>query len=380
MESKGAERRALRWLTGPVKLVALGVGAVISVVALMSLVGLATANVWVQLGVAVVVTGGVPLLLADRLLPDDGSPRPGLVSDVAAVTWMGTATAVLALGTSMLQGPLSEQAVRFDERGWNHVAWGTRWAAGVQAPGSEAPAASEAEAPAEPAPEPAAEVAAAPSGPAEGAEFTPAPPKEQPRKELAPAELFKTWAPSVVTIKTELPLGAGVGTGFVIDDKGTIATNHHVVEDATRIAVKMFDGTEADEVELLESNPDDDLAVLRIKAKALPPPVVLGVSDEVEVGESVIVIGNPIGLEHTMTDGLVSSRRVYEGKKYIQMSAPVSPGNSGGPVFNARGDVIGVTVAKLRGESLNLAIPIDVLKPMIKSEYPQARGLGTSRW
>ena len=112
----------------------------------------------------------------------------------------------------------------------------------------------------------------------------------------------------------------------------------------------------------------------------LPRPVVLGVSDEVVVGESVVVIGNPIGLEHTMTDGMVSSRRVYEGKRYIQMSAPVSPGNSGGPVFDEHGDVIGVTVAKLWGENLNLAIPIDVLKPMIKSEYPSARGFGESRW
>ena len=100
----------------------------------------------------------------------------------------------------------------------------------------------------------------------------------------------------------------------------------------------------------------------------------------VSVWESVVVIGNPIGLEHTMTDGMVSSRRVYEGKRYIQMSAPVSPGNSGGPVFDEHGDVIGVTVAKLWGENLNLAIPIDVLKPMIKSEYPSARGFGESRW
>ncbi|MCX4244110.1 trypsin-like peptidase domain-containing protein [Paraliomyxa miuraensis] len=388
MSSKGDGRkdstapagRGRGWITGLVKLVALAVGAVISVVVSMSLVGLLTDNVWVQLGVAVVVTGGLPLLMADRLLPDDGSSRPGLVTDVAAVTWMGGATAAVALGTSMLQGPLSEQASRFDAQGWNHVAWGTRWVAGVQTPTAASPAASEEEAATPAATEPPVEVEAVDAAPAEGAEFTPAPPKEQPRKELAPAELFKAWAPSVVTIKTEMSLGAGMGTGFVIDDKGTIATNHHVVEDARKIEVKLFDGSVADEVELLENNPDDDLALLRIKIATLPPPVALGVSDEVEVGEAVIVIGNPIGLEHTMTDGMVSSRRVYEGKKYIQMSAPVSPGNSGGPVFNTRGDVIGVTVAKLRGESLNLAIPIDVLKPMIKSEYPAARGFGTSRW
>lgn len=381
-----ADRPALRWLTGPVKLVAIAVGAVVSVVALMSLVGLFTDSVWIELGVAAVVIGGAPLLLADRLLPDDGSPRPGLVTDVMAITWMGAATAVIVLGTSMLQGPLQAQAERFDAKGWNHVAWGTRWVAGAKAPSDTTPHAEDGGEASSTSETPAQTVAAVPApehaAPAAGAEYTPAPPKEQERKPLPPAELFKSWAPSVVTIKTELPRGSGVGTGFVIDDKGTIATNHHVVDDAVKISVKLFDGTEANEVELLESNPEDDLAVLRIRvaADALPPAVVLGVSDEVVVGESVIVIGNPIGLEHTMTDGLVSSRRVYEGKRYIQMSAPVSPGNSGGPVFNAHGDVIGVTVAKLWGENLNLAVPIDVLKPMIKSEYPEARGFGTSRW
>lgn len=392
MDAKGAEptnraathgdRRTLRWLTGLVKLVAIVVGAAVSVVALMSVVGLFTENVWIGLGVAVVVLVGVPLVAVDRLLPNDGSPRPGLVTDVLAMAWMGGATATLVLGTSMLQEPLRDEAARFDAQGWNHVAWGTRVAAGTPAPGAETLPEREEATPAvdEATPTVAATEPAANTAPAAGAEYTPAPPKAQERETLAPAELFKTWAPSVVTIKTEVPFGSGVGTGFVIDDKGTIATNHHVIDDAVKIRVKLYDGTEADEVELLESNPDHDLAVLRIKIAKLPPPVVLGVSDDVVVGESVIVIGNPIGLEHTMTDGLVSSRRVWEGKKYIQMSAPVSPGNSGGPVFNDHGDVIGVTVAKLRGESLNLAIPIDVLKPMIKSEYPDARGFGTSRW
>ncbi|MEM6994815.1 MAG: trypsin-like peptidase domain-containing protein [Myxococcota bacterium] len=132
--------------------------------------------------------------------------------------------------------------------------------------------------------------------------------------------------------------------------------------------------------ELLESNPEDDLALIRIKTDAPAKPVTLGSSQAVTVGEPVIVIGNPIGLEHTLTDGLVSSRRLWEGKKYIQMSAPVSPGNSGGPVFNTYGEVVGVTVAKLHGENLNLAVPIDKLKPMIKDEYPSAKDLGESRW
>jgi serine protease Do len=374
------DRSTLAWLTGPVKLVALAVGAMVSVVALMSLVGLVTDNVWIELGAALVIAVGVPLVAADRLLPNDGSPRPGLVTDVLALMWMAGATAVLVLGTTMLQGPLEQQALRFDAHGWTHAAWGTRWAASVPTPVVE------------PVVEPSAEVAVAteptpvsapaeptPVTPAPGAEFTPAP-KQAKRDKLAPAAIFKAWAPSVVTITVDMPFGSGTGTGFVIDDRGTIATNHHVIDQGTNISVKLFDGTKAEKVELLESNPGEDLAVLRIAVAKLPPPVALGESDAVEVGEAVVVIGNPIGLEHTMTDGLVSSRRLFEGKKYIQMSAPVSPGNSGGPVFNEFGDVIGVTVAKLHGENLNLAIPIDVLKPMIKSEYPAARGFGSSRW
>lgn len=374
-----ADRRGPGPLTSLVKLVALVVGGVVSVMVTMSLVGLVTDNVWIELAVALVVVVGLPLLVADRLLPRDGSARPGLVGDVLAVMWMGGATAAMALGTSALQGPLEQQALRFDEHRWARSAWATRWAAGVPTPASE-PVVDDAAtiAAAEPVPT-SAKVEPAPVGPAAGAEFTPAP-EQAKRDKLAPAALFKAWAPSVVTIEVEGAMGRAVGTGFVLDARGTIATNNHVVDGATTIEVKLFDGTKAEKVELLETNSADDLAVLRIEVGTMPPSVALGVSDEVEVGERVIVIGNPIGLEHTMTDGMVSARRVYEGKKYIQMSAPVSPGNSGGPVFNEYGDVIGVTVAKLWGENLNLAIPIDVLKPMIKSEYPAARGFGGSRW
>lgn len=385
---------ALGWLTGPVKLVAVVVGVVGSVVALMSLVGRWTDEIWVQVGVAAVVTALVPFLLADRLLPKDGSARPGLVSDVLALSWMGGTTAAVVLGGSLMHAPLTAQAARFDEQGWSRAAWATRWAAGtelaVATPFGKEAEAEAAEAEAEPAEagvtaEGSPVVATAEPAPAsaEGtpaADERPAPPEVDEHGRVEPAELFRAWAPSVVTISVDSRRGSAVGTGFVIDEHGVIATNHHVVDGAESIQVKLFDGTKADRVELLETNEEDDLALLRIEAAALPRPVVLGVSDEVVVGESVVVIGNPIGLEHTMTDGMVSSRRVYEGKRYIQMSAPVSPGNSGGPVFDEHGDVIGVTVAKLWGENLNLAIPIDVLKPMIKSEYPSARGFGESRW
>ena len=99
------------------------------------------------------------------------------------------------------------------------------------------------------------------------------------------------------------------------------------------------------------------------------------------MGEPVFVIGNPLGLEHTLTTGIVSARRTYEGKKWIQMSAPISPGNSGGPVFDGKGKVIGVATAVIHGygraQNLNLAVPVDQVKQLIKSDYPNKRKLGS---
>ena len=354
---------------------------------LMSLVGTVVDALWLQLVLAAIVAIGLPLFIVDRLLPKDGSSRPGMGTDVAALLWMGTATAAVALGSSPLQAPLKAEAARLDSGGMHYAAWSMRWLAETDTPAPTEPAGAstkeddDGKSSGDKADSKADDDPKDKTG--EGAEYTPAPGGDgdgDERQPLKPAELFRSWAPSVVTIKAGSAFGSGMGTGFVIDKHGTIATNHHVVEGATRLSVKLFDGTEVDRVELLESNAADDLALIRIHTESPLVPVVLGSSDNVTVGEPVIVIGNPLGLEHTLTDGLVSARRLWEGKKYIQMSAPVSPGNSGGPVFNVYGDVVGVTVAKLMGENLNLAVPIDKLKPMIKDEYPSAKDVGESRW
>jgi hypothetical protein len=116
----------------------------------------------------------------------------------------------------------------------------------------------------------------------------------------------------------------------------------------------------------------------RVDAK----PLVLGDSEAVVVGERAISIGNPLGLEHTLTDGLVSARRMYEGRAWIQMSVPVSPGNSGGPLFNMRGEVIGITTRQVlggmfgRAQNLNLAVPTNELKKLIAPTYPSRRKFG----
>lgn len=199
-------------------------------------------------------------------------------------------------------------------------------------------------------------------------------------REYTPSELFARFAPAVVSIKVDHGGFHSGGTGFFIASDGTIATNHHVIRNASEVQVELFDGTEHARVELLTSDAEADLALLRIE---VTPPVFveLGNSDAVEVGEPVSVIGNPLGLDHTLTNGIVSARRIYEGERFIQMSAPISPGNSGGPVFDAHGRVIGVSVAQMiGGQNLNLAVPINQLRSLVSEEYPNRRSFGASSW
>jgi len=202
----------------------------------------------------------------------------------------------------------------------------------------------------------------------------------------------------VVTVFIKVHGGEGSGTGFLISPDGTIATNHHVVDGATAVQIKFMSGAKFESVELLVDSAAVDLALVRVDLKSpvdggTPvdvPALTLGDSDAVVVGERAISIGNPLGLEHTLTDGLISSRRIYEGRPWIQMSVPVSPGNSGGPLFNMRGEVVGITTQQVlgggggRAQNLNLAVPVNELKKLIQPTYPQRRkfgdGSGPSQW
>ncbi len=397
-------RSAFSFLHGVVKLVALVVGFAITVLGLVALQGLFLENLWARLAIAVVVIVVVPLTIADRMLPKEQSEETvarskGLVSDVVALAWMLGALAVAGLGPSVLSAPLTAEADRFAERGNSQLARFSGWlasrgaaesaesadpdakAAGETKAGDEAKAGDETKADAkEKADAKAADAKAADTK--AGAE-TPKPAPEGDRESQTPAQLFTAYAPSVVTIKVSGVRGAGAGTGFFVDDKGTIATNHHVIDGGDSVKIKFYDGSTNSKVELIAENTEIDLALLHVEMDEASKPVALGDSDGVTVGEQVVVIGNPLGLEHTLTDGLVSSRRLYKGKKFIQMSAPVSPGNSGGPVFNQYGDVVGVTVAKVMmglGENLNLAIPVNELRDMLAAEHDAPRKFGASSW
>jgi serine protease Do len=162
---------------------------------------------------------------------------------------------------------------------------------------------------------------------------------------------------------------SGQGSGFFISKEGHLLTNFHVIEGETRIAVTVFRkvGDEFrrqkfEDVDIVATNPFLDLALLRVQ---LPPgyePVItyLAESDELRDGDTVFAIGNPMGLERSVSQGIVSRRnRAESGLAYIQTTTQINPGNSGGPLFNARGEVVGVTNMKLMfGEGLGFAIPI----------------------
>ena len=166
-------------------------------------------------------------------------------------------------------------------------------------------------------------------------------------------ELFERVVPSVVQLRVRGQFRGGTGSGVLIDRSGHIVTNDHVVSGAVTIVVELHDGTVA-AAELLGSDPSNDLAVIRanLPARALKP-ATFGDSDAIRVGEPVFAIGNPFDLDFTLTSGIVSGigreAHQYRGGRpvrgVIQTDAAVNPGNSGGPLFNAAGEVIGITTA-----------------------------------
>lgn len=196
------------------------------------------------------------------------------------------------------------------------------------------------------------------------------PPASPPKRYTIP-ELVKAMSPAVVFIGNAGRGGQveSIGSGFIVEANGTIVTNYHVIEGAQSLQVKTKDGEIYDRVEVVDHDERRDLAVLKVRPFK-PMPVVQLSSSEPEVGEDAVAIGNPKGLEHTVTAGVVSAFRQAEGYRLMQMSVPISPGSSGGPVFNLEGKVIGVATSQVREEgvqNVNFAVPIDYARPLIDS-------------
>lgn len=189
-----------------------------------------------------------------------------------------------------------------------------------------------------------------------------------PRKSVK--ELAEQFGEGVVLIQTP----GGLGSGFLVNENGFCVTNYHVVEKETRIAATVFrrgpDGEfqrrRIDDVKIIALNPFFDLALLQLPAqKDLKyKPVFLARADDLHEGEEVFAIGNPLGLERSVSQGIIGTKnRNFRGLVYIQTTAEINPGNSGGPLFNTRGEVIGVTNMKLLfAEGLGFAIPVPYLK------------------
>ena len=204
--------------------------------------------------------------------------------------------------------------------------------------------------------------------------------------ERANIELFERVSPSVVQVAARSaaanPLdedegaGAASGTGFVWDNNGHVVTNNHVVQNSSEVAVRFASG-EVAQAELVGVAPNYDLAVLRIKnARQLPPPMALGSSSELKVGQSAFAIGNPFGLDQSLTSGIISAlkRRLptssgREISNVIQTDTAINPGNSGGPLLDSAGRLIGVNTAIISpsGSSagIGFAIPVDIVNRVV---------------
>ena len=178
---------------------------------------------------------------------------------------------------------------------------------------------------------------------------------------------------SVVTIVTDL----SQGTGFLIEENGYVVTNAHVMENAKSAGIYTYDG-EMHQVSLIGTNSEMDVCLLKIQGTY--PALKLGNSNDVSIGESVIAIGNPLGLQFSVTEGIISAihREGANGlEAYFQTDAALNPGNSGGPLIDKQGKAIGINNFKTsEGESLGFALESNWLKDTINNIYFAKEGVG----
>ena len=185
---------------------------------------------------------------------------------------------------------------------------------------------------------------------------------------MSAREIVDASSPAIVRVE------AGedrVGTGFILDRSGLIATNLHVIEGESSIKVKLWkDQGEYQVVSIAGVDRGHDLALMRIKPRTNLPVVKLGDSNVVSAGDKIYAIGNPLGMDYSVSDGLISQVRQLSAELTIlQISAPISQGSSGGPLFNQFGEVIGVTTMIVtQGQNINLAVPGNYLVPMVKQQ------------
>src|SRR5215467_237740 len=171
-----------------------------------------------------------------------------------------------------------------------------------------------------------------------------------------------------------------LGSGFIIDADGSILTNNHVVENAQKIVVKLLGDDQEYEAKVIGRDSKTDIAIIKINTKANLPTANFGDSDKLEVGEWVVAIGNPFGLDSTVTSGIVSAKGRHIGQgpydNFIQTDASINPGNSGGPLINLRGEVIGINTAIFSRTGGNMGIGFAIPVNLAKELLPQLKGKG----
>ncbi len=175
--------------------------------------------------------------------------------------------------------------------------------------------------------------------------------------------------------------GIGLGSGFVIDEEGYIVTNNHVIEDANEITVEFYDGTEM-KAELIGTDPQTDVAVLKVDTDKKLQASEFGNSDEMRVGDWVVAVGNPLGQTFSVSAGIVSARTRSLGgtyDDYIQTDAAINRGNSGGPLYNLDGEVIGVNTAILSPDGGSIGIGFAMSSRVVSKVVEQIREYGSTR-
>jgi len=206
-------------------------------------------------------------------------------------------------------------------------------------------------------------------------------PTDEPASQPSTVEqIVQLVHPALVTISTDgrdAP-AEGLGAGFVVSSDGLIATNLHVIGEGREFRVELSDGTELKVLSVHASDPHHDLAIVRVDAQGRALPALqLGSAGEVQQGQAIVVMGNPLGLRHSVVSGVVSAIREIDGQQMIQLAIPIERGNSGGPVVDLRGRVHGIVSMKsLREENVGFAVDAQHLQSLIDEPNP----IDFARW
>ena len=188
---------------------------------------------------------------------------------------------------------------------------------------------------------------------------------------LTITDIYEKYNPAVVQIISSSKDSNKIkyGSGFIVKPNGVIVTNLHVIKNSTSIKIKLISEAWFGVTGIIGIDEEMDIAILKVQGKGLST-VKLGDSEKIKVGERVIAIGSPLGLENTVSEGIISSIRFDpdspQAGKFIQTTVPISPGSSGGPLLNLEGEVIGITTFKIKGgENINFCIPANFAKKLL---------------